>query len=335
VRLPAGSGPRFVAAYDQHKELVKPFVVRFGERLDDLAAANGLSARELRALNGIEDSGEVRPGLTLLVPAGRKPLPLPPYETAIVAVPDKEAVVTGRKRVFYRTLPQDTTADIAAFFKVKPLDLAKWNNLDLDAKLCGGMVLQVWVAPDLDLTRAALVDPARVRVVTLGSTEFFDLVEARRGRKRVTYVVKTGDDLKRIGKKFNLTVADLERINRFGAARTDLVVGQKLTVYVAMTAAEKAKAAASITPGGVDRPAGDEPTSAAANEPERLPPVGGELELARRALSKEAGDADPEPAPARDGADEADRAANDAPAAASSNERATVLPRPPPSDGHP
>jgi membrane-bound lytic murein transglycosylase D len=333
VRLPSGSGQRFASAYDQHKELVKPYVVRFGERLDDLAATSGITARELRTLNGIEDSAEVRPGLTLVVPAGRKPLASPAYETAIVAVPDKDAVVAGRKRIFYRTLPQDTTADIASFFKVKPIDLAKWNNLDLDAKLCGSMVLQVWVAPDLDLTRAALVDPTRVRVVTTGSTEFFDLVEARRGRKRVTYVVKAGDDLKRIGKKFNLTVADLERINRFGAARTDIVVGQKLTVYVAMSAAEKAKAAASITPGGLERPTAEEPTTAAvatgpaaatatatsAPASDQLPPVGGELEQARRALSKSSDDSDKEATPARD--DDGDDAGE--------------LPRPPPSDGHP
>ena len=113
------------------------------------------------------------------------------------------------------------------------------------------MVLQLWVPHDFDTSKAALVDPARVRVVTVGSPEFFDLVEARRGRRRLTYVVKKGDDLKRIGKKFNLTVADLERINRFGAAHTELAVGQKLTVYVPMSAGEKAKAACALTPGGL------------------------------------------------------------------------------------
>src|SRR5262249_13801517 len=88
ARMPRGSGARFAAAYEQHRELVKPFVVRFGERLEDLAAAHGLSSRELRALNGIEDSADIRPGLTLVVPDGRKPLPPPPCDTVIVAVPD-------------------------------------------------------------------------------------------------------------------------------------------------------------------------------------------------------------------------------------------------------
>src|SRR5205823_11643458 len=90
-----------------------------------------------------------------------------------------------------------------------------------------------------------------------GSPEFFDLVEARRGRKRLTYAVKKGDDLPRIAKRYGLTVADLERINRFGAAHTPLVVGQKLTVYVAMNGAEKAKAACALTPGGLEPEAAD------------------------------------------------------------------------------
>ncbi|HEY2745306.1 MAG TPA: LysM peptidoglycan-binding domain-containing protein [Polyangia bacterium] len=252
ARLPRGAGARFAAAYESHRELVKPFVVRFGERLDDVAAAHGVSPRELRALNGIDDASEVRPGLTLIVPDGRQPLSPPPCDTTIVAVPDKSEAVAGRKRVFYRTLPMDTPSEIAAFFKVKPTDLARWNNVDLDAKLASNMVLQLWVAPDFDTSKVALVDAARVRVVSVGSAEFFDLVEGKRGRKRLTYVVKKGDDMKRIGKKFNLTVADLERINRFGAAHTDLAVGQKLIVYVPMSAGEKAKAACALKPGGLE-----------------------------------------------------------------------------------
>jgi membrane-bound lytic murein transglycosylase D len=106
------------------------------------------------------------------------------------------------------------------------------------------------VAPDLDESKAALVDASRVRLVTTGSDEFFDLVEARRGRARLEYTVKKGDDLKRIGKRFGLTVADLERINRFGAHHTDLRIGQKLVVYRQMTRTEKEKVACKLVPGG-------------------------------------------------------------------------------------
>jgi membrane-bound lytic murein transglycosylase D len=256
VRVPRGTAAIVAQRLPDVKEAIAPYTMRFGERLDDVARAHGASTRELRAMNAIEDASEVRPGLTIVVPAGRKPLgPSTPPETVIVAVPDKDAVVAGRKRVFYRTLPTDTIADIASFFGVKASDLQRWNNLDAEARLASGMVLQIWVAEELDTSRAALVDPAIVRVVTTGSDEFFDLVEARRGRVRMPYVVKKGDDLARIGKRFGLTVADLERINRFGHKASPITVGQTIVVYRELSAAEKRAAAEKITPGGVKPPA--------------------------------------------------------------------------------
>ena len=252
VRVPKGAGARFTAAYEAHKESVQPYVVRFGERVDDIARVHGLGTRELRALNGIDDVSEVRAGLTLVVPSGRvvKPVDAASCDTVIVAVPDKDAAVAGRKRIFYRTLPGDSADDVARFFQIKPGELQRWNNLDPAAKLVANLVLQLWVAKDFDTDKAALVDASVVRVVTTGSDEFFDLVEAKRGRARLAYAVKKGDDLKKIGKRFGLTVADLERINRFGAQHTALTVGQKITVYRTMTPKEREKAACSVTPGG-------------------------------------------------------------------------------------
>jgi membrane-bound lytic murein transglycosylase D len=258
ARVPKGTGAKFAAAFEKNREKLRNHVVRFGERLDELARSCGSSATELKRLNGIDDLASVRPGLTLVVPDGRAPLPVPSEEAvAIIAVPDKGAAVAGKKRVFYRLLPGDTQKDVAAFFKVAPNDLARWNNLDDAASFTSKMVLQIWVAPEFDVAKAALLDPARVRVVTVGSEEFFDLVEARAGRKRIEHVVKAGDTLQRIAKKYHLTEADLERINRFGR-KSELKVGQKIRVYVAMTEAERKKAEAELTPGGAAPDQGDD-----------------------------------------------------------------------------
>jgi membrane-bound lytic murein transglycosylase D len=251
VHIPHGTTAHFLAGYDKSKEPVRPYVVRFGERLDEIAASLQMSQKALKTLNGIEDSSEVRPGLTLVVPAGKTPT-TPVCDTVVVAVPDKDAVVTGKKRVFYRTLPADTIGDVAHFFGVKSADVLRWNNLDTDARLVGSLVLQLWVTPELDTTKAALVDGTRVRLVTVGSDEFFDLEETKRGRVRLSYTVKAGDDLKKIGKKFGLTVADMERINRFHEQAKPVTVGQKLIVYRAMTASEKTKAMCRLTPGGAE-----------------------------------------------------------------------------------
>jgi membrane-bound lytic murein transglycosylase D len=254
LRLPKGSGARFVANFDPKKERLEPYVVRFGERLDDIGRRYGISGRELKRINGVEDSIEVRAGVTLLVPAtpsaGERPAPPPPgEEVVIVAVPDKRLVVPGRKRVFYRVIPGDTISAIARFFKVTQGELSRWNNLDLDATLATRMVLDIWVDKDFDTSQVALQDPARVRVVTTGSEEFFDLVETLRGRKRLVYLCKAGDTLAKIGKRYGLTAADLERINRLGKS-TELKPGQPITVYVNMTEKEKAEARRKLLPGG-------------------------------------------------------------------------------------
>lgn len=273
VRVPKGTGPRVAANWSSHKEMVKPFTLRFGDRLEELATQFGATPRELRTLNGIEDLSEVRPGLTLVVPTGRELVKPTPCDTVIVAVPDKTATIAGKKRLFYRTLPSDTIQDISVFFKVKPTDLQRWNNLDLEARLAGGMVLQLWVPKEFDNSRVALVDPSIVRVVTTGSEEFFDLVEAKKGRARLVYTVKKGDTLPKIGKKYGLTVADLERINRFGAKHADLSPGQHLVVYRAMTQAEREKAACKLTPGGTELVKPIEAAAPAAVDPPHEDPV--------------------------------------------------------------
>jgi membrane-bound lytic murein transglycosylase D len=252
LRLPRGSGARFLASYDASKERLESYVVRFGERLDDIARARGISTGELRRINGVEESSEVRAGVTLLVPplaAGARKAPLPGEEVVIVAVPDKNLVVPGRKRVFYRVIPGDTISAIARFFKVTQGELARWNNLDLEATLATKMVLDVWVNKDFDTSQVALVDPARVRVVTTGSDEFFDLVETLRGRKRVIYLCRAGDTMQKVAKKYGLTAADLERINRLSKS-TVLQPGQSLMVYVQMSERERAEALRKLVPGG-------------------------------------------------------------------------------------
>lgn len=280
IRLPPGAGPVYAQAMERERnrqaaERTETITLRFGETLDDVARSRGTSARELRRLNGVKDSAELRAGETILVPRSKTPASPAPgggreegdgktatadaappaggegnegagdtqvaassgsatgrsdEDLIIVAVPDRSFSYDGRERVFYRTRDGDSLDELAEVFGVRIEDLVEWNNLDASAKLHPRMVLQVFVRKDFDASRVVLVDPARVRAVTLGSEEFLELETARRGKRRLVIEAKEGETLAKIGRRYGLTLGDLARINRF-ASSTDLKAGQRVVVY--------------------------------------------------------------------------------------------------------
>ena len=107
--------------------------LRFGETLDDVARAHGTSARELRRLNGVKDTSELRAGIGIVVPhgaarprQGRKggdkaeaaartaarrraatARPRPPTTTIPGGRARSVFTYEGRERVFYRTRDGD------------------------------------------------------------------------------------------------------------------------------------------------------------------------------------------------------------------------------------
>jgi membrane-bound lytic murein transglycosylase D len=237
VRLPPGTASTYAASFDKTRDgdKVETVVLRFGETLDDVARAHGTTAKQLRKLNGVKDSVELRGGATIVVPRRAEATatsehPSADDDTTLVAVPDRSFNYDGRERVFYKTRDGDGLDEVADVFGVRAEDLVEWNNLDAAAKLHQGMVLQVFVRKDFDPSGVMLLDPSHVRVVTLGSEEFLELETARRGKKRLTYTCKSGDTLAKLGRRYGLTPGDLARINRF-SYNTELHEGDRIVVY--------------------------------------------------------------------------------------------------------
>jgi membrane-bound lytic murein transglycosylase D len=253
VRIPRGSKARFTEIFPQLEPEWGPtdtVVARHGERFEDIAKTYGLTPRELRDLNGIEHVTEVRGGTLLVVPridpeqrarnraAAEEDLyhsdvvPGAPDEPLLVAVKDKDLFIDGKRRVFYRVVAGDTLDEIAAALGVRAGDLAAWNGLDPGTQLAARMVLVAFVPPRFDAAarNVALLDEARLLVVTTGSPEHLDIYEGRKGRVREIYTARSGDSLESIGKRFQLTKYDVARINRRGYL-TPLEPGEKLVVY--------------------------------------------------------------------------------------------------------
>jgi membrane-bound lytic murein transglycosylase D len=247
LRVPAGTAsacglalPGLLGPTDR----VTTHRLRVGDSLDDLAARHGVTARELRRLNGARDATELRGGTTVVLPlkAWNPAAPLPaeasdPAADAadatgplLAAVPARDIAVPDRERAFYRTCDGDTLAELAQVFGVSEGDIVGWNNLDPSARLQARMVLQLFLPAGLAREGVALLAPEQLRVVTLGTEEFHALDAARRGKRRVPVTARAGDTLVKIARRLGLAPGDLARVNRL-AWWAELPEGRPLVVY--------------------------------------------------------------------------------------------------------
>jgi membrane-bound lytic murein transglycosylase D len=238
LRVPPGAArvlSRGVADQLTTADEVITYFLRPGESLDDVASKYGIPARELRRLNGIKDASEVRGGVTVLLPTRAEPGAAPrgranEESPMLVAVPRREFSYPDRERVFYRICDGDTLEDLARIFRVDAAEIVGWNNLDRLARLQAGMVLQLFVSPDLDRSSLALLDPGGLRVIPIGSDEFHEIEVALRGKTRLTYSARAGDTLTKIARRYGLAAPDLARVNRM-SWNAELAEGQSIVIY--------------------------------------------------------------------------------------------------------
>jgi membrane-bound lytic murein transglycosylase D len=253
VRVPLGKGPTVTQALPEKGALDKKldrYMTRLGDSIESIAAARGVGKSRLLELNAMRADEIVRPGTVLLL------TPLEPGKSIVAAkvADDKPVIVVpadvpriaGRKRVFYRVIAGDTLGEIAAAFRVTPDDLRRWNALDPAARLHEGMTLQVFAPDSADLSKVTCMAESDVRCLTVGSEEFFAYFEGLRGRKRTTIVVEEGDTWEKIGKRYNLTLGQLERINQ--RSRTEkLAAKDTLIVYAPATQPTQSRPSAGPT----------------------------------------------------------------------------------------
>ena len=215
VRIPRDKHSRFTGL----SEIASPeqrwttYAVRLGDDLDSIANAHGITTKQLRKINAIHDSGEVKGGVVLVVPAAAGQAAAAGLPT-LVAVPPLK-IPAGKRLVFFRVTRASTGTSIASRFGVAWSEIVAWNDLDPDARLVDGQMLQVLVATDFDAGKAGVTisEVAEVRHVVRGTAAHLDALLADRELIRRGYKVGKDDSLKKIAKKFDLSLGSLARIN--------------------------------------------------------------------------------------------------------------------------
>lgn len=231
VRVPEGRGAQWTPTRVAVDDGLESYVVKAGETVERIARAYGTSERELREKNRVAADEVLTAGTVLLVPRiSHLVEPDPTTAAELVVVPSRNVEYPDRNRVFYRVVSGDTAIGVATAFRVTPQELADWNALDVQARLEPGMSLQVFVPKNADLSKVLHVPEAHAKILVAGSAEFCDYFEGQNGKKRLVIAAHDGDTLASVGKRYGMTVGQMERVNRRG--RTDQVAaGERLIVY--------------------------------------------------------------------------------------------------------
>jgi membrane-bound lytic murein transglycosylase D len=286
LKVPRGKGAAALANLAKTHGADVPlerYVVRFGETVEQIAATRHVTAARIGELNAVLPGEVIRGGTVLFLPKGTPARASAEggaagANKAVVFVPPDLFVYPDRQRVFYRVVVGDTVKEIADAFHVTVDDLRRWNDIDPAGRLLEGMTLQVFVPTNADLSKVSVLAENDVRVVPVGSTEFFDFWEGTKGKHRIVVQAKTGDTIESIGKKYGAPPATMERVNRRGRSEA-LKEGESVVVYLPATigGAVASKTGASSSSEGAERSARVEPVPNGplpdAPYPDGLPPL--------------------------------------------------------------
>ncbi|WP_394823252.1 transglycosylase SLT domain-containing protein [Pendulispora albinea] len=260
VKVPAGKG--VVLAQNMakiKKNFVAPerYVVRFGESLEQIASARSIALAKIIELNGIAQGEVVRGGTVLLLPPGKgggsAPSPASSGPAAssgdkpVVIVPSDVFVYPDRRRVFYRVVTGDTLRDVAGTFHVSVDEIRRWNEIDPVGRLQEGMTLQLFVPADADLSKVMVLSENDVRTIAVGTEDFFTYWEGQKGRRRITVAAKAGETIEMIGRRYGVTPASMERINR-KSRNEGLKEGEVVVVYLPPNSKSADPGASAIDP---------------------------------------------------------------------------------------
>jgi membrane-bound lytic murein transglycosylase D len=231
LRVPPGRGAELNASLSRQPLTPLPtYTVRAGDSLDMIATRTGVAVAKIVETNRLSRNEPLKAGTLLLMPLGTQVIDVVPQDKVSVVAPNEIFNYPTRTRLFHRVVVGDSLRDLAAQYMVSLGELAKWNSLDVQARLQDGMYLQVFAPHELDLQRVTALREEQVRVVAAGTDEFFQLGETK-NRSRIVTVARAGDTLSTVAKRFDVPIASAERINR--RSRTDaLIPGTSVVLYV-------------------------------------------------------------------------------------------------------
>lgn len=183
-----------------------------GDSLLRLANRYHVSVDLLRTINNIEGN-MIRAGKTLMIPIASKDAAAYTLSAAQRVINRQQQITQTQasQRIEYKIKSGDSLSMIAQKYKVSVKQIASWNKLSSRSVLKIGAKLNIWPRSSsnkLPTTQRNLV-------------------------KKLTYKVRSGDNLSVIAHRFSVTVDDIQKWNT--SLKKYLQPGQQLSLFVNVT----------------------------------------------------------------------------------------------------
>ncbi len=192
IKIPFGSQDLFLKNYEalqpEQRFQFKTHIVKRGDTLSRIAKLYRVEIEPILEINRIKRTNRLSMGANLLIPVPMTSEIKPTVTAKTMANPQNQS--SSHKEIIYTIKKGDSLWSIANEMGVNIGALSRWNNLHPEKKLIPGDKLKIRVNRD----HATSDEPVR------------------KG-KEIIYVVKEGDTLWGIAKKYNITIAEIKTWN--------------------------------------------------------------------------------------------------------------------------
>jgi membrane-bound lytic murein transglycosylase D len=201
--------------------------VRSGETIGGIAERYQTTVAVLREINQLRGNS-IRAGDYLMIPHATQSIES--YtQSADARAARQQATPRNGVRREHVVRNGETLWSISRDYDVEVRSLASWNSMAPGDVLSVGRELVVWTDPPSQIAAGAT---AQASIVRSDSAAGF---AATNRMREVTYVVRRGDSLSSIARRFKVSVAQLVEWNK-GAGDRYLQPGQRLKMHVDVTA---------------------------------------------------------------------------------------------------
>jgi membrane-bound lytic murein transglycosylase D len=213
ILLPIGTEDDFaanLANYNRPLVSWKTHYAKRGEKVGAIAKKYGVSVSQLMDVNDLSRKQRLKANQPLLVPAPGGGTSLPDADTPL-AEAEPTAPAEKEKTTRHVVESGDTAYGIARQYGMTTRQLLSLNQLK-SSKLKKGQILAVSASPAIQ-----------------ASGKKTRTAQSKADRTKTRYVVKRGETLSSIARKFNVATSDLQRWNKISGSR--ILPGAKLVIY--------------------------------------------------------------------------------------------------------